>query len=612
MRLDNLSMQIFDPNGAGSDGQTRSEICLKGHAVSRGVAIGKVLALYGTSRQFYRINITGGDLSAEIDRFRTAVRLAAAQIGRITKDSVDPAGSVRGILEAQKLMLGDAVFLGEVEATVTNRLVNSEWALKEVADAYVAKYKALADERFRERYIDVEDIRERILAALGGEVRAGTDIAADTVITAEDLRPSTLAELAAGRPAAVVTEQGGWTSHTFILAREMNLPAVTGLKRLHGTACTGDTVVVDGYKGLLVLHPSAETLEKYKVDAARFAEVTRQRVRPPGEPARTRDGYEIIIRANLDIPSVYNEALRLGARGIGLYRSEFLFNQFKGFPSEDEQYRAYRGIADFAGDDGVKIRTFDLNADQFFSRGHAREKNPALGLRAVRLSMSQEQHFRTQLRALVRASAGREIDVVVPMISGIEEIRQVRELLAAETRALNAEGIATGSPALGAMVEVPATVLLINEIVEETDFICLGTNDLVQYLLAADRDNESVSDWFRTLHPAVLRAIRKILEATRAAGKPLIICGEMAGSPFYVPVLIGLGARELSMNVNSIQRVRRVISGISFEEARAFVESIEPFLTPDEVEKALREQVAAKWSHLFSAEVSGSGSSDAE
>lgn len=597
-------MGVSDTNGAGSERDSRPEVRLKGHAVSRGVAIGKLIVFHGINRQFYRLEISAGAADAEIKRFRSAIRLAEKQIGRISKAATQPAASAGGILDAQKLMLGDSVFLGEVETAIRTKLVNSEWAVKEVTDAYIGKYRKIADERLSERYIDVEDIRERILAALGGDSHSSSNIAKDKIIAAEELRPSTLAELALRCPTAVATEQGGWTSHSFILAREMNLPSVTGLKRLLRKARTGDMAIVDGYSGLLILHPAPETLAKYKVAAAQFFEIRHNAAEPSPEPARTLDGRQITIRANLDIPSIYQEAVRLGARGIGLYRSEFLFNQFKGFLSEAEQYRAYCAVGDFAGDAGVKIRTFDLSADQFFSHGHARERNPALGLRAVRLSLAQQRHFRTQLRALLRASAGRNIDIVVPMVSGPEEVRRVRELLAAERESLSAKGIEAGNPAVGAMVEVPATILLIEEIVEETDFICLGTNDLVQYMLAADRDNETVSDWFRTLHPAVIRAIRKVIETAHAAAKPLIICGEMAGSPYYVPVLIGLGASELSMNINSIPRVRRVISGISFEEARQFVERIRPCRTPEEVEKALAEQ-SAKWAHLYGAGMPG-------
>ncbi|HEV8590792.1 MAG TPA: putative PEP-binding protein, partial [Pyrinomonadaceae bacterium] len=304
-------------------------------------------------------------------------------------------------------------------------------------------------------------------------------------------------------------------------------------------------------------------------------------------------------RANLDIPSVYKKAKALGARGIGLYRSEFLFNQFKGFPTENEQAAAYSEIADFAGPDGVKIRTFDLNAEQLYGEAAAREKNPALGLRAVRLSFSHLKEFRTQLRALLRASFDRNIDIVVPMISGVDELRHVREIIDSERESLTRKGVTTGNPRLGAMIEVPSALFLANELAEESDFISLGTNDLVQYLLAADRDNESVADWFRTLHPAVIRALRQVATASTQAGKPLIVCGEMAGSPFYLPLLIGLGVSELSMNMNSISRIRRMIAGIAYEECVSLAKEALTFRTADDIEHCMFQHIRTKWSHLF-------------
>jgi phosphotransferase system enzyme I (PtsI) len=597
-------MESFGSSGGtASSPSVKPETLLKARAVSRGVAIGKIVCLFGKNRQFYRVELAKSEIDSEVRRFRSAIRLATRQLNSIaTGKTRSTAGSIPGIFDAQKMILEDPSLSAKIEAAIADQHINAEWAVKQVTDGYVAKYKAITDDHLRERYIDLEDVSDRIVNALGGGGKSKIHLAKDAVIVAKELKPSTMVELTEHFPRAVITEHGGWTSHTFILAREVNLPAVTGLKKLMRRVDTGDDVIVDGYNGQIILHPTEETLKKYRVAASEFRSITREDIEDWDSSPKTLDGREIIVRANLDIPAVYKQAKRRGARGIGLYRSEFLFNQFKGFPSENEQTDAYRKIAEFAGEDGVKIRTFDLGVEQLYAQSFHKEKNPALGLRGIRLSLTNPNHFRTQIRALLRASFERNIDIVVPMVSGLSEIIATKETVAREKTALELKGISTGSPRIGAMVEVPSAVLMINELVEETDFICLGTNDLVQYLLAVDRDNESVAHWFRTLHPAVIRAVKNVITATAEAGKPLIVCGEMAGSPFYLPLLIGLGATELSMNVNSILRVRKMIAGIAYEEARELVKDIELSKTADEIEHAVHYHIRTKWAHLYPAD----------
>jgi phosphotransferase system enzyme I (PtsI) len=276
-----------------------------------------------------------------------------------------------------------------------------------------------------------------------------------------------------------------------------------------------------------------------------------------------------------------------------------LFNQHQGFPTEHEQIEAYQKIAKLAGGETVKVRTFDLNVEHVADEAEYREKNPALGLRAVRLSLSNEKQFRAQLRAILQASFEKNLDILLPMISDVSEIRRAKKILAEERGRLGKRKIHCGNPKIGAMIEVPSAVLMIEEIAGEVDFLNLGTNDLVQYLLAVDRDNEAVADWFRTLHPAVLRAVKKVIEAAEKADTPLIICGEMAGSAVYVPILIGLGATQLSMNANSIPRIRRIIANIAFEEARELVKNLEVCKTSAEIEERVRLSLISKWSHIF-------------
>ncbi|MBK7704801.1 MAG: phosphoenolpyruvate--protein phosphotransferase [Acidobacteria bacterium] len=572
---------------------------IKARAVSRGIAVGNAVCLFGRKRQFYRIAIEEQMVAKEIRRFRAALRLAKRQLRRISQGSENNRSS---IFETHLMILDDRSFLDKVDNEISDRRVNAEWAVKTVTDAYVAAQKAIPDEHLREKYIDLEDISDRILTALGGGRESSLVLEENSIVVAKELRPSTLIELTASNPKAIITEHGGWTSHTFILAREFGLPAITGIKGLLRRVRTGDRLIVDGFGGILIINPDPEAV-------AKCAE-TNVREAPGSDPAealspvvKTLDGREIAIRANVDIPDVYGRAKRLGARGIGLYRSEFLFNQYKGFPTEAEQIKAYRKIAKEADGDLVRIRTFDLGADQVASETGEREKNPALGLRAIRLMLTNRAEYRTQLRALLQASADFPIDIVLPMISEISEIIETKRLLERESASLRRKGVAVGKPRVGAMIEVPASVIIAEEIGREVDFFCLGTNDLVQYLLAVDRDNASVADSFRTLHPAVLRAIKTVLTAAAKCGIPLVVCGEMAGSPAYVALLIGLGATELSMNVNSMTRVRRTIEGIAYEEARSIVNELAAFSTTEEIEGHVRRRFTEKWAHLFTNEL---------
>ena len=595
-------MTSFNKNTRNQSAKIRSsEIKLKARAVARGVAIGKVVCLHGRKRQFYRISLEETQIDKELRRFRAAIRLAKRQLKKISSAGDNP--SKLNVFDAHLLILEDRSLQDKIEKHIIRQKVNAEWAVKVITERYIATYKAIADEHLREKYIDLEDVADRILGALGGGGKSNLRLQKNSIIVAREVKPSTLIELTDSNPKAIITENGGWTSHTFILAREINLPAVTGMKGILRRVQTGDEVIVDGFNGHVIINPSKESSRKYKIAAAEFQEFTHRETEPILEKLKTLDGYEIKIRANIDLPQGYTSAKRLGAKGIGLYRSEFLFNQFKGFPSEQEQLKAYRKIAKLAGEDGVRIRTFDLSVEQLTEENAAKEINPALGLRAIRLVLTHQKEFRTQIRALLQASYENKIDIVLPMISDVSEILETKKLIEIEKERLRRKKLHFGNPRLGAMIEIPSTVLIAEEIAREVDFFCLGTNDLVQYLLAVDRDNETVADWFRTLHPAVLRSLKTILSAAEKNNIPSIVCGEMAGSPVYVAILIGLGATELSMNVNSIARVRRTISLIAYEEAKEITDGLLKLSTADAVENSVRESFLSKWAHLFSNDI---------
>jgi phosphoenolpyruvate-protein phosphotransferase len=577
------------------------EIRIKARAVSRGVAIGRIVCLHGKKRQFYRVSLQANRIEKEIKRFRAAVRLAKRQLKKLVSEKASETQA--NIFETHAMILDDRSLLEKIEAAIRENRINAEWAVKTVTDRYISIYKDIADEHLRERYVDLEDVAERLQTALGGGGRVPLKLGKDSVIVAGEIKPSTLVELSEGDLKAIIAENGGWTSHSFILARELNLPAVTGAKGILRRVETDETVIVDGFSGQIILHPSEETLKLYKTKAEQFQQTREIPQESAGGKLKTLDGREVTIRVNLDIPKGYIRAKRAGASGIGLYRSEFLFNQNKGFPSEKEQIAAYEKIAASAGEDGVRIRTFDISVGLLSDEPETMEKNPALGLRAIRLSLFNTKQFRCQMRALLRASSDKNLDIVLPMISDISEILRAKEILESEREKLARRKIKFGNPRLGVMIEVPSAVLMIDEIVREVDFISLGTNDLVQYLLAVDRDNETVADWFRTLHPAVVRAVSKVLRAAENASIPAVVCGEMAGSIVYAPVLVGLGATELSMNVNSIPSIRRIISNIAFEEAAEIAARLQECRTADEAEEHVRREFSRKWRHLFPPDV---------
>jgi phosphotransferase system enzyme I (PtsI) len=586
------------------DSQKNAEITITARAVSRGVSNGRVVRLYGNRKQFYRVFLQKIQIEGELERFRTAVHLAKLQLREISRQSVAFNKETKiNIFDAHYQMLEDNALSVKIEKLIEEKKVNAEWAVKIVTDSYIANFKSIADTYLRERYIDVEDITERLLNALSGGGKSNFLLEKNSVIVAREIKPSTLIELIASAPKAIVTEIGGWTSHSFILAREINLPAVTGVTGILRRAQTGDEVLVDGFNGQVILHPSENTFKKYQARAAQF-----QKAKAPNSNARkekliTLDGRQITVRANVDFIDQQIRQKLSGASGIGLYRSEFLFNQNENFPTEQEQIQAYRKIAEIVGTERAAIRTFDIGPEQISGAGQEKEKNPALGMRGIRHSFSNLEHFRTQIRALLQASSKKNnIDIVLPMISDVSEIILTKKILEEEKQNLRERKIEFGQIQLGAMIEVPAAVLIVEEIAGEVDFLSLGTNDLVQYLLAVDRDNGTVAEWYKTLHPAVIRSIKKVLEAGESCNVPVVVCGEMAGSPVYAAILIGLGAVELSMNLNSISRVGKTISGIAFEEAAQIANQLLRCRSAEDGEELVRQYFLQKWSHLFTPE----------
>jgi phosphotransferase system enzyme I (PtsI) len=496
-------------------------------------------------------------------------------------------------------MLEDKKLLEDVESYIRREKANAEWAVKVAADQILSIYSEIKDDYLRERGSDIEDVTRRILAALSGERQTYDKLTKDAVVVAEDLLPSAVAELDLNHARALATDTGGWTSHTSIIARGLGIPAVVGLRDLHRRARTGDRIIIDALNGEVYLHPSAETV-------AHFERLNIDRVSAPKIPidassglVRSLDGVEIALRANVELPAEYEGVGKFGAHGIGLYRSEFLMSHSGRLPTEDEQYRAYIEVGRVGGKEGATIRLFDLGGDKIGMTTSESERNPALGLRAIRFILKSEQVFRDQARAILRAAATVPLRLVLPMVSDVSDVRKARSIIDEETEALVRHGFPVGSVEIGAMIEVPSAVMTVDSISREVDFLSLGTNDLVQYLLAVDRGNEEVADWFRSLHPSVLHSIKRTVDAAQKFTKPLTVCGEMAGTPAYALVLLGLGATELSMTASLIPRMRRMVTKVDIEAAKTVADLCLNADTADDVEEIIRVEFGQRWPDVF-------------
>jgi phosphotransferase system enzyme I (PtsI) len=571
-----------------------------GLSVSEGIILGRVLRIQSGTRHVFRATLADSDIDRETRRLRAAVRLARRQLLAIRKRAEVELGPEHAyIFDAHLLMLEDRKLLGDVESYIRREKSNAEWAVKVAADQILSIYSEIKDDYLRERGSDIEDVTHRILAALGGEQPNYSHLTEDAVIVAEDLLPSAVAELDLQHARAIVTDAGGWTSHTSIIARGLGIPAVVGLRDFHRRVRTGDEIIVDAVTGDVYLHPSTETFDQYSGVAASRRSSTVAAAEEPIETLCTTDGIEIVLRANLELPAEYDGVRRFAARGVGLYRSEFLLSHSGVLPSEDEQYEAYLEVGRIAGIDGATIRLFDLGGEKIGVAEIGMERNPALGLRAIRFSLRQEDLLRTQVRAILRASAETKLDLVLPMVSDVTDVRRARQIIDQERKNLREEGAATGEIRIGAMIEVPSAVVIVSSIIREVDFLSLGTNDLVQYLLAVDRGNEEVAEWFRSLHPAVLISVKQVLDAARQASIPTVVCGEMAGTPAFAVVLIGLGAQELSMTASLIPRMRRVLRRISWSDARDIADKCLNCVTADDVEELVRNEFGNRWSDVF-------------
>ncbi|MBM4153481.1 MAG: phosphoenolpyruvate--protein phosphotransferase [Lentisphaerae bacterium] len=551
-------------------GDAHREIVLQGTGVSPGVVIGPAFLITRTDVRFVERAIEADEAPREIARFEEALIATRGQLHDI-QTRMEKALDRRNasIFDAHLLVVDDRSFVEEVVRGVRARKVNVEVVLQEVAARYAEALAQMGDEYLRERAADIKDVVRRILHNLAGQsLNEVGGLSEPCIVVAADLSPSDTATLRRDRVIGFATDQGSPTSHTAIMARALEIPAVVGLHNAGVRISSGDRVLVDGTTGRVVVHPSQETLDRYG-SIARARETIRSRLETlRDEPARTRDGYEVDLAANIELPQDVDAVLRHGARGIGLFRSEFLFLSRSHLPDEMEQAKAYGEVAGRIAPEPVVIRTLDLGGDKFASSLQMpQEMNPYMGWRAIRFCLAQPDVFLTQLRAILRASVHRNVRIMYPMISNVDEVARAGRLLEQAKEELGREGVPFDPDVeVGVMIEVPSAALVARDLARRVKFFSIGTNDLIQYTLAVDRVNEQVTYLYEPTHPAILRLIRQTIEAARSAGIWTGVCGEMGGNPLLAPLLVGLGVDELSVSPNMAPLVKDVIRAVTFSE----------------------------------------------
>jgi phosphotransferase system enzyme I (PtsI) len=590
-----------------SSSTTRTrDVRLRGVAASPGIAIGRALRLDERGRhQFYYIDVSPTQVRREVNRLREAFKEAGAELQQIKIRLARELGYEHSfILDAHLLMLEDKRLLAELEQEIRTRRVNAEWAVRSVADRVTEAYKQVNDSYLRERTSDLEDVATRLLTILSGHDKFDlSKLDEDVIIVAKDIWPSTVAELDFHRVLGFATNSGGMTSHSAIIARALGIPAVVGLRDITRSVKTGNEMIIDGTAGEVILRPIKAVMREYVGKREREASLRPRPGAQPSKAAETIDGTRITLRANIELPTEIESLKLFGAEGIGLYRSEFLFlNRLPEMPSEEEQYRLYRKLAEATGEAGASIRVFDLGGDKLTLSGFEEEQNPALGLRAIRLSLKVEAIFRTQLCAILRANLHGHLRVVLPLVSTITELREAKRIITDVKHEMAEAGVEHNARLpMGVMIEVPAAAMMADLFAREADFLSVGTNDLIQYILAVDRANENVAHLYQPLHPAILRTISHLIRAAEAAQVPLELCGEMAANPVQAIALIGLGIRTFSLVPASIPLVKNAVRSIEIERVKSLMKDAMKLTSSAEVEGLLARELPLQAPRFFAA-----------
>ncbi|KAA9004019.1 phosphoenolpyruvate--protein phosphotransferase [Paenibacillus spiritus] len=546
---------------------------IQGIGAATGVAIGKAFVLPNWEWSMPETQINPVDLAKEFERLYEGIRTSKDEIEYIKREFREVVGPEESsIFDAHLAILDDPVFMSEIRGIIERQYKAAEVAVKEAIDHFVAMFDLLDDEYMKERAVDIKDVGNRLLKHLLGapEVTLPSDTQ-PYILVAKELSPSQLAHLNPSYVLGIVTMMGGKTSHSSIMARALGIPLVAGLEAQGDTPIqTGDLLVIDGDSGIVQLQPDEQTLERYKAIRDKQLRKRQQLELLSTVQAVTRDGVALRLSANISSVKELDLALKYGAEGVGLFRTEFLYMDRQSFPTEDEQYEVYKQVAEKAGGGNVVIRTLDIGGDKHLDYFPLPEEmNPFLGYRAIRISLDRKDLFRTQLAAILRASVHGQIKVMLPMISSVEEVLEAKAVLAEVKEDLDRRGISYNAELpVGIMIEVPAAVMIADLLATEVDFFSIGTNDLVQYVLAVDRMNEQIAHMYHPYHPAVLRMIRMTVEAAKSAGIGISVCGELAGDERSLPIWLELGVSDLSMSPQSLLKVKHRTLNTAAAEAR--------------------------------------------
>lgn len=564
----------------------------KGTNASDGIGIGTAVIVEEAELVITRREV--GDAQAEVSRFKGALEQTVAETQKMAEDLVTRVGEKEAeIMQGHMMLLSDPMLTGEIENSISNDKVNAEFAIETVCNMYADMFASMGDELMQQRATDMRDIKVRMQRTLMGLQSADvSSLPAGTVLVAKDLTPSMTAGINPANVVGIVTELGGRTSHSAILARALEIPAVVAVNGLLEQVKDGDTVVLDGSTGEVYVNPDTEIKTAYEAKRDQFLKEKKELEKYIGKPSVTKDGVQVEIVANIGKPEDVDKVLQYDGEGVGLFRTEFLFMDRTSMPTEDEQFEAYKKVAAAMNGKPVIIRTLDIGGDKEIPyMGLEKDENPFLGYRAIRLCLDRKEDiYKPQLRALLRASAFGNIRIMIPLVTCIEEYREAKALIEELKKELDEKGIAYKKDIqVGIMVETAAASLIADIFAKEADFFSIGTNDLTQYTMSVDRGNKKISYLYSTFNPAVLRSIRHIIACGREAGIMVGMCGEAASDPMMVPLLLAFGLNEFSMSASAILRTRKLVTEYSVSELQEVADKAMSFATTAEVEAYMRE-----------------------
>ncbi|ENG0864421.1 TPA: phosphoenolpyruvate--protein phosphotransferase [Listeria monocytogenes] len=567
---------------------------LKGIAASDGIAIAKAYLLVEPDLSYEKTEVT--DVESEVKRFESALEVSRTELSMIREKAAKDLGEDKAqIFDAHLLVLNDPELTGPIEESIKNSKTNAETALQETTDMFIGMFESMDNEYMRERAADIKDVRKRILShLLGVTIPNPALIDEEVVVVAADLTPSDTAQLNRNFVKGFVTDIGGRTSHSAIMARSLEIPAVVGTKEVTASVAKNDIVIIDGLEGNVIIHPTEEQIAHYEKIKSDFALQQAEWDKLKNEKTVSKDGVHVELAANIGTPNDLEGVISNGGEAVGLYRTEFLYMGRDNFPTEEEQFEAYKAVVSGMDGKSVVVRTLDIGGDKTLPYLELPEEmNPFLGFRAIRLCFANEELFRTQLRALLRASVYGNLKIMFPMIATVNEFRQARDILLDEKAKLKAAGTeVSDSIELGIMIEIPAAAVLADQFAKEVDFFSIGTNDLIQYTMAADRMNERVSYLYQPYNPSILRLVKMVIDASHKEGKWTGMCGEMAGDQTAVPLLLGLGLDEFSMSASSILKSRSLIKRLDQSEMVKLAEEALNKSTAEEVVELVEKYTA--------------------